>query len=218
MSPLEPPVGLDVETVRVPYEFVPNEAVVNALIDPVVIATPDIVPPVIATALAFCVDIVPSAPVALLTAVVTKAVVAICVVFVPEVAVGAIGVPVKVGDALNTVEPVPVEVVTPVPPLATGRVPVTPVVKGKPVHEVSVPLEGVPSAGVTNVGLVLNTTLPDPVEVVTPVPPLATGRVPETCVVKPILPQLGAVDTPPEIRALPVATSASLDKAVVVDA
>jgi hypothetical protein len=34
-----------------------------------------------------------------LIAVVTKAVVAICVVFVPEVAVGAAGTPVKVGPA-----------------------------------------------------------------------------------------------------------------------
>ena len=50
------------------------------------------------------------------------------------------------------------------------------------------------------------------------VPPLAMGSVPLTCVAKPILPQLGAEPTPPEISALPVATSASLDKAVVVDA
>lgn len=35
-------------------------------------------------------------------------------------------VPVSVGLADNTVLPVPVEVVTPVPPLATARVPVTP--------------------------------------------------------------------------------------------
>ena len=53
----------------------------------------------------------------------TNAVVAICVVFVLAAAVGARGVPVKVGDADNTVEPVPVEVVTPVPQLATANVP-----------------------------------------------------------------------------------------------
>jgi hypothetical protein len=34
-------------------------------------------------------------------------------------------VPVKVGEADNTVLPVPVEVVTPVPPLATAKVPAT---------------------------------------------------------------------------------------------
>jgi hypothetical protein len=68
--------------------------------------------------------------------------------------------------------------VRPVPPLATGRVPVTPVVKGKPVALVSVPLDGVPNMGVTSVGLVDKTTLPVPVEFVTPVPPLATGSVP----------------------------------------
>jgi len=36
-------------------------------------------------------------------------------------------------------------VAVPLPPLATGKVPVTPVVKGKPVALVNVPLEGVPS-------------------------------------------------------------------------
>lgn len=40
------------------------------------------------------------------------------------------------------------------------------------------PEVGVPRTGVTSVGLVDNTTLPVPVEVVTPVPPLATGKVP----------------------------------------
>jgi hypothetical protein len=36
-----------------------------------------------------------------------------------------------------------------------------------------------PRVGVTRVGELLNTTLPVPVDVVTPVPPLATGRVPD---------------------------------------
>ena len=61
--------------------------------------TPAIEPPVMATLLAFCVDIVPKLPVALETAVVTKAVVAIWVVLVPAVAVGASGVPVREGEA-----------------------------------------------------------------------------------------------------------------------
>ena len=81
------------------------------------------------------------------------------------------GVPRKVAT------PVPREVM-PVPPLATGSVPVTPVVRGSPVTLVITPLVGVPSKGVTNVGLVDNTLLPLPVEVVTPVPPLATANVP----------------------------------------
>jgi hypothetical protein len=102
---------------------------------------------------------------------------------VPEVAVGAIGVPVNVGLADKTVLPVPVLVVTPVPPLATGSVPVTPVVKGSPVQEVNVPDVGVPKTGVPSVGEVDNTTLPVPVDVVTPVPPLSTGSVPVTPVV-----------------------------------
>jgi hypothetical protein len=48
--------------------------------------------------------------------------------------------------------------------------------KGKPVKLVATPEVGVPSNGVTNVGEVDNTTLPVPVEVVTPVPPLSTGK------------------------------------------
>jgi hypothetical protein len=41
---------------------------------------------------------------------------------------------------------------------------------------VKTPEEGVPRAGVTSVGLVLRTFEPLPVLVVTPVPPLVTGR------------------------------------------
>ena len=74
--------------------------------------------------------------------------------FVPKAAVGDTGVPVNVGEADSTVLPVPVEEVTPVPPLATGRVPVTPVVKGSPVTLVITPLAGVHKAGVVSVGLV----------------------------------------------------------------
>jgi len=79
------------------------------------------------------------------------------------VAVGARGVPVRVGDADNTTEPVPVDDVTPVPPLATGKVPVTPVVRGKPVALVSVAAEGVPRLGVAKVGLLAKTAAPEPV-------------------------------------------------------
>jgi hypothetical protein len=71
-----------------------------------------------------------------------------------------------------------VSVANPVPPLVTGNVPVTPVVRGSPVAFVSVPEVGVPRIGVTKVGLVDRTLLPEPVEVDTPVPPLATGRIP----------------------------------------
>jgi len=70
-----------------------------------------------------------------------------------------------------------VRVVRLVPPLATGRVPVTPVVKGRPVAFVRVADVGVPKTGVTNVGLVDNTVLPEPVLVVTPVPPDVTGSI-----------------------------------------
>lgn len=80
-----------------------------------------------------------------------------------------------------------------VPPLAIGSVPVTPVVKGKPVAFVKVTDVGVPKTGVTSVGLVLKTVLPVPVEVVTPVPPFATANVPLSVMVP--LPVTG----PPEV-------------------
>ena len=81
------------------------------------------------------------------------------------------------------------ELFAPVPPLATATTPVTfaavPVVFWLNVGQLNVPdvklpEVGVPSAGVTRVGDVLKTTAPVPVDVVTPVPPLATGNVPLT--------------------------------------
>ena len=80
---------------------------------------PDIDPPVIVTAFAFCVAIVPKVPVALTT----KAVVAIWVEFVPVAAVGAVGTPVNAGELLSTTEPDPVELVAPVPPCETATEP-----------------------------------------------------------------------------------------------
>ena len=59
--------------------------------------------------------------------------------------------------------------VIPVPPFATGKVPVTPVVSGSPVAEVKTIAVGVPSAGVISVGLVEKTKLVD----VVPVAPAA---------------------------------------------
>jgi hypothetical protein len=58
-------------------------------------------------------------------------------------------------------------VADPVPPLAIGNKPVTPVVKGRPVALVSTAADGVPSAGVTKVGELVNTKLPVPVSSVT---------------------------------------------------
>jgi hypothetical protein len=55
------------------------------------------------------------------------------------------------GVPKNVATPVPREVI-PVPPFATGKVPVTPVVKGSPVVFVKVPEAGVPKAGVVKVG------------------------------------------------------------------
>jgi hypothetical protein len=95
---------------------------------------------------------------------------------VPEVGVPRTGVT-RVGVFASTTPPVPVDaVVEPVPPLATGRVPVTPVVSGRPVALVNTAADGVPRAGVVSVGLDARTTAPVPVAVVTPVPPDVTGN------------------------------------------
>jgi hypothetical protein len=55
-----------------------------------------------------------------------------------------------------------------------------PVARGRPVALVKVAAEGVPKLGVTKEGELDNTTLPLPVEVVTPVPPFATATIPVT--------------------------------------
>ena len=75
----------------------------------------------------------------------------------------------KVGVVANTAEPVPVSSVNAVLKLVLLGVaknvatlvpnPLTPVATGKPVQLVKVPLEGVPSAGVTNVELVNSSAL-----------------------------------------------------------
>jgi hypothetical protein len=67
MSPLEPPVGLEVETVRAPTEFDPTVLPLTVV--------PVMVPPVIATDEAFCVAMVPRP--SAVAAAWTKAVVAI---------------------------------------------------------------------------------------------------------------------------------------------
>ena len=75
--------------------------------------------------------------------------------------------------------------------MATGKVPVTPVDKGKPVALVKVPLEGVPRAGVTKVGLLANTKAPEPVSSLTAEAKLADEGVPKnvaTPVPKPLTP------------------------------
>jgi hypothetical protein len=113
--------------------------------------------------------------------------------------------------------------------LATGRLPVTPVDKGKPVAFVSVTLVGVPKTGVVNVGLVDKTTLPVPVLVVTPVPPLATAKVPVSVIVpdevigppvvdKPVVPPATLIDVTVPALAGGVAQDPSPRQNVVADA
>ena len=80
-----------------------------------------------------------------------------------------------------------------VPPLAVGKVPVTPVVRGNPVRFVATPDVGVPKIGVTNVGEVAKTNEPVPVSSVTAASKLALDGVPKnvaTPVPKPLTPVL----------------------------
>lgn len=67
---------------------------------------------------------------------------------------------VEVGDKASNAS---VLVVWPVPPLAMGSAPVTPVDRGSPVALVNVNEVGVPRLGVVNVGEVASTLLPVPV-------------------------------------------------------
>ena len=75
------------------------------------------------------------------------------------------------------------------PPFTTGSVPVA-LATGMLVQLLRLPEAGVPNTGVVSVGDVRlalvsvgdcdSTTLPVPVDVLTPVPPFATGRIPVT--------------------------------------
>jgi hypothetical protein len=111
----------------------------------------------------------------------------VALVRVAEVGVPSTGVT-RVGDVANTNEPEPVSSVIAEAKLALEGVaknvatpvprPLTPVEIGRPVALVKTAALGVPRAGVTSVGEFDSTTLVVPVLVVTPVPPLATPKVP----------------------------------------
>ena len=75
-----------------------------------------------------------------------------------------------------------------VPPFATGRVPVTPVVSGSPVRFVATPDDGVPRAGVTKTGEVAKTSDPLPVSLVTAAAILALVGVPRDVATPPARP------------------------------
>ena len=95
---------------------------------------------------------------------------------------------VKVGLVANTRGPDPVSSVTADARFADDGVaknvatpvprPLTPVLIGNPVALVSVAADGVPKLGVTSVGEVANTRLPDPVSSVTAAAKLALDGVP----------------------------------------
>jgi hypothetical protein len=108
------------------------------------------------------------------------------------VSVAKLGTPmlgvVSTGEVPKTSRPLPVSLVTAAARLAEDGVarkvatlvpsPDTPVEIGRPVALVSVAKLGTPMLGVVSTGEVERTLLPEPVEAVTPVPPLATARVP----------------------------------------
>jgi len=126
---------------------------------------------------------------------------------------------VKVLAAFRTGILAAARVVAPVPPLAIGSVPVTPVVRGKPVRLVATPLVGVPSKGVTKVGEVDNTLLPEPVLVATPVPPLATANVPARVMVpEPVIgpPLVVKPVVPPDTSTLVTEPAPGPEKATVM--
>jgi len=121
---------------------------------------------------------------------------------VPLVGVPKSGVT-SVGDVANTSDPLPVSSVTAEAKLADDGVaknvatpvpsPLIPVDTGSPVQFVSVPDVGVPSAGVTSVGDVANTSEPEPVSSVTADARLAEDGVAKnvaTPVPKPLTPVL----------------------------
>lgn len=92
-------------------------------------------------------------------------------------------VPVPVCDAIAVA--FPDEVITPVKlALVVTLLEVKAV--AVPVMFVPTNADGVPRAGVTSVGLVERTLLPEPVDDVTPVPPLATTSVPATETAPPV--------------------------------
>jgi hypothetical protein len=82
----------------------------------------------------------------------------------------------KVGEVFKTIDPVPEDEPAPVPPEATdnGVVKVIELAEIAPEHEIEDAVAA-PRTGVIKVGVLLNTTCPDPVDVLTPVPPEVTG-------------------------------------------
>ena len=79
-----------------------------------------------------------------------------------------------VAALLNTSDPLPIDVVTPVPPRATSNVPLEILEAFNAVKPVPTPL----NVPLVIVAALLNTSDPLPVDVVTPVPPRATFNVP----------------------------------------
>jgi len=96
MSPLEPPEGADVETVRAPTELLPTEL-------PFTVLLVNVAPVIVGLVKVLFVNVVVS-DLSITISVLTKAVLAICVVLDPLAAVGVTGDPVNEGDAVSALE------------------------------------------------------------------------------------------------------------------
>jgi len=96
----------------------------------------------------------------------------------PAAMLAAVVEPVSVESADKTTLPVPVAVEVPVPPRVTASVPVAMFEALRAVNGAPLPLN-MPAVTVpVRVGPADKTTLPEPVDVVVPVPPRATASVP----------------------------------------
>lgn len=213
-----------------------RDVIAAAVVTPVPPLATGKVPVTLVVKLANVVEVVPVPPLAIGKVPVTPVVSGspVQLVKVPDDGVPRTGVT-RVGEVPNTNAPEPVSPVTAAARFAELGVakkvatlvpkPEIPVATGRPVQDVKVPDCGVPKMGVTSVGLVESTTDPVPVEAVTPVPPLATGKVPVTPVVRltlvmvllePLMVLLVRVSAPAKVASVPVVGNVIEVVAVVV--
>lgn len=129
-----------------------------------------------------------------------------------------------VGDVPKTARPLPVSSVIAAARLALLGVarnvampvpkPLTPVLIGRPVALVSVPLAGIPSAGVTNVGDVARATAPVPVFAVTATPAIENAF-PVPAVSKVLLVSVSVVALPISVSVAAGSDNVTVPKAPV---
>lgn len=163
--------SVNLNSIKSPSTGVPDKFVV---IEVMAVARP--VKFIISTLSVFVVGVAPGALV-VVSLLVTLLLVTVCVAVRPAIVCVVEG---KVITVESVPERVSVLVTANVFALVSVRIPVEAVIVN-PLIEVAV---ATPKTGVINVGEVESTTATVPVEAATPVPPLATGSVPVTSVVK----------------------------------